>query len=365
MKPFKHTTGIGVLTTVLGVISSAEAQASLLDFSVDAAPIAGPIAGSKSAIREAPRVSATPPDAAPLKKTAEKTSAELLDFLPPPKVVDQPTSQPALLASEVSDRLPVPMPPPLADHTAVLPPPPEVSQAAETMAAAATDPLFAGGTHSLVAKAVGSAEGTRTPAGQRTAAYYGHVDPGNGAWNLGSFSYQHGADSPEAADEKQLARLRQQAVELNQQATQKALTLSLTEELNGIDLANQAPLAALDRGYIVWLDQARALNLPESEAILWARTRSFLDPDTATWNAPGLGNNVHDITQDQARRQQAIAQAIAMHQQFLSAPVPPTAAATAPEQNAAEDAAAEPDPPIDLSASDPEILTDNFLQQNY
>ncbi|NER81205.1 MAG: hypothetical protein F6K42_16880 [Leptolyngbya sp. SIO1D8] len=44
---------------------------------------------------------------------------------------------------------------------------------------------------------------------------------------------------------------------------------------------------------------------------MWARTRSFLDPDTGRWNAPGLGNSVQTITQDQARRQRAIAQAIA------------------------------------------------------
>ena len=146
--------------------------------------------------------------------------------------------------------------------------------------------LFAGDADSLVARAVGSAEGTRTPEGGYTAAYYGHRDPGNGVWNLGSFSYQHGARSPEEADEKQLRRLKTQAADLKQQAEHKGLTLSLQEELNGIDLANQAPLAALDRGYIDWLDQAHQLHMPEDEGVLWARTRSFLDPDTGKWNAP-------------------------------------------------------------------------------
>ncbi|OLP18842.1 hypothetical protein BST81_07950, partial [Leptolyngbya sp. 'hensonii'] len=73
------------------------------------------------------------------------------------------------------------------------------------------DLLFQGGSFSLVAKAVGAAEGTRTPDGGRTWAYYGHRDPGNGVWNLGSFSYQHGADSPAEADVKQLRRLTGQA----------------------------------------------------------------------------------------------------------------------------------------------------------
>lgn len=132
-------------------------------------------------------------------------------------------------------------------------------------------------------------------------------------WNLGSFSYQHGASSPEEADEKQLKRLKTQAGVLKQQAQHKGLQLSLQEELNGIDLANQAPLAALDRGYIDWLHQARQLHMPEDEAVLWARIRSFLNPDTGKWNAPGLGNNVYSISHDQARRQTAIAHAIAAY----------------------------------------------------
>ena len=131
-------------------------------------------------------------------------------------------------------------------------PPPQVSPHYHTLS-----DLFTGESDSLVAKAVGSAEGTRTPDGGYTSAYYGHVDPGNGVWNLGSFSYQHGASSPDQADGKQLRRLQQQALELRQQAQAKSFSLSLLEELNGIDLANQAPLAALDRGYIIWLADAK------------------------------------------------------------------------------------------------------------
>ncbi|MEM6256230.1 MAG: hypothetical protein AAF821_25230 [Cyanobacteria bacterium P01_D01_bin.156] len=170
--------------------------------------------------------------------------------------------------------------------------------------------LFHGGSDSLVARAVGSAEGTRTADGGYTSAYYGHVDPGNRKWNLGSFSYQHGAKSPAAADEKQLKRLYKQALNLRQQASQQQLTLSLAEELNGIDLANQAPLAALDRGYIDWLAIARQQSMDEVDRITWARTRAFLDPDSGRWNAPGLGNTLESIRWDQARRQQAVQQAI-------------------------------------------------------
>ena len=168
--------------------------------------------------------------------------------------------------------------------------------------------LFLGGPTSLVSKTVGSAEGTRTPDGGYTSAYYGHVDPGNGVWNLGSFSYQHGASSPEQADRKQLRRLQQQAKELRRQTQAKSFQLSLLEELNGIDLANQAPLAALDRGYIHWLHQAQSMDLPER--IVWARTKAFIDPDTGYWDAPGLGNHWDSIYRDQLRRYDAIARTL-------------------------------------------------------
>lgn len=170
--------------------------------------------------------------------------------------------------------------------------------------------LFRGHSESLVARAVGSAEGTRTPEGHKTPAYFGHRDPGNQAWNLGTFSYQHGAQTPEEADAKQLARLQSQTLTLKGKAQARGMDLSLEELLNGIDLANQAPKAALDHeGYIEWLAEARRLGMTGSEAITWARTRSFLDPDTQRWNAPGLGNTIDSIARDQSRRVRAIAKA--------------------------------------------------------
>ncbi len=171
--------------------------------------------------------------------------------------------------------------------------------------------LFSKDTDSLVAVAVGNAEGTRTPAGDRSQHFYGHADPGNGVWNLGTFSYQHGADSAEAADAKQLERLKRQAQVMQEKASAHGLKLTLAETLNGIDLANQAPQALLDvAGYIDWLAQAQNLGMSGSEAILWARVQSFIDPKTQRWNAPGLGNNAESITRDQQRRMQAIARAI-------------------------------------------------------
>lgn len=176
----------------------------------------------------------------------------------------------------------------------------------------ALDPLFVGDTNSLVAKAVGSAEGTRTPKGDRTSAYRGHVDPGNQVWNLGTFSYQHHATSPEDADRRQIQRLRHQASQMQAKASDYNVRLNLEEILNGIDLANQAPKAVLDRnGYIDWLVRAHRLGKRDQDAIVWARTYAFRNPQTHRWDAPGLGNTKDSIMRDQQRRMLAVADAIA------------------------------------------------------
>ncbi|MEP0871662.1 hypothetical protein NDA01_17765 [Trichocoleus desertorum AS-A10] len=293
-----------LLVVTLGTAQAAQADDTNLDFSLSANQLSSPAVlhhAEQPAIAIAP-----PPEVA--------GSSELSFALAPTTTTTQAqTSQPAPTVE-----------PPAASSSIVT-----AAQSAPVDAAS----LFTGGANSLVAKAVGSAEGTRTPAGDRTSAYYGHVDPGNGVWNLGSFSYQHGARSPEEADEKQLKRLAKQTKMVRQQAAAKGMQLTLEEELNAIDLANQAPLAALDRGgYIDWLEAAHKMGLRGSEAVLWARTRSFLNPNTGQWNAPGLGNNVYSISSDQERRQQAIAKAIALHQQQFqraeTAATPPKPAET-------------------------------------
>ncbi|MGJ3254151.1 MAG: hypothetical protein ACFE0J_23915 [Elainellaceae cyanobacterium] len=187
-----------------------------------------------------------------------------------------------------------------------------------------TSEFFEGGSASLLARIIGAAEGTRTPDGHYTSAYYGHVDPGNQAWNLGSFSYQHGASSPAEADERQLRRLQEQSQRLLDDAESQHIRLTLEELLNGIDLANQAPLAALGAGgYIDRLKQAQNMGLRGSDAIVWARTRSFLDPHTQRWNAPGLGNTVDGISRDQERRHGAIAQTLMRLQPAVPSDVTP------------------------------------------
>jgi hypothetical protein len=89
------------------------------------------------------------------------------------------------------------------------------------------------------------------------------------------------------------------------------LQLSTEAWLNAIDLANQAPEAALEPGgYLDRLQEAHRLNLGDTDAITWARTRSYIDPDTQQWNAPGLGNTLAGVAADQERRMRAIARAI-------------------------------------------------------
>ena len=174
--------------------------------------------------------------------------------------------------------------------------------------------IYDGGSDSLVARTVGSAEGTRRSDGQRTKAYYGHTDPGNGVWNLGTFSYQHEAASPEEADEKQLRRLQRQERTAKGKAAQWKVPLSMEVRLNGLDLANQAPLAALDKGgYIERLAEAYEQGKSGEAAIAWARTHAYFDPDKQAWDAPGLGNNLYSIQRDQERRMAAIDKAMRLY----------------------------------------------------
>lgn len=191
------------------------------------------------------------------------------------------------------------------------------------------------GSNSPIAIAIGHAEGTRQPNGQKNPAYYWHRDPGNGADNFVTFSYQHLSSAkkmpvmsasttwekrersaayqlPEIADRRQLQRLKTFYDRLREQAIAKDIHLSPEELMNGLDLSNQSPNAGLNwMGYIDRLAQMKQrLDDPE-EQILEARTWSFWNPHTHRWDASGLGNTYNSIRRDQQRRQQAIARAMA------------------------------------------------------
>jgi hypothetical protein len=181
------------------------------------------------------------------------------------------------------------------------------------------------GSDSPVAIAIGSAEGTRQPDGDKNPAYYWHRDPGNGADNFGTFSYQHlpasktkaVAQQPSAAakrqvaakqglaeisDQAQLKKLERMEDQLRQQAQSRGIQLSTLELVNGLDLANQSEAAALERlGYVDRLAQSKTQVTDPDDQIHLARTNSYWDPDRQAWNAPGLGGP-EDIRRDQVRR---------------------------------------------------------------
>ena len=144
---------------------------------------------------------------------------------------------------------------------------------------------------------IGAAEGTRDQNCNPTAAYRGHTDPGNGADNLGSFSYQHGADSPEEADTAQLTRLRQAEKNLQAQSVSKfGQPLSKPALGAALDLWNQSPQAGAS--FVPHLPSAQ----PTKEQIVKARSQSYVDPITGQLDAPGLGNSPAQVEADQTRR---------------------------------------------------------------
>lgn len=186
--------------------------------------------------------------------------------------------------------------------------------------------LFAGGSNSLVARTVGAAEGNLTADGRKTDNYYGHVDPGNGVWNRGTFSYQFGNAenlSPQEADARQLAKIKgHYEHSVLPKAKQLGLELSLAETLNAIDLANQAPLAVTESGgFVERLAEAKQQKgLSGETAILEGRVWAFWNPDKQGWDAPGLRayddiSKQESIRRDQERRMLAIADALANYQQ--------------------------------------------------
>lgn len=178
---------------------------------------------------------------------------------------------------------------------------------------------FSGGSESIVARTVGAAEGTRSADGGKTSLWEGHVDPGNGVWNRGTFSYQFGNEenlSAEESDKRQVAKIKRIYETVMLPKAQKlGITLTEMEEINGIDLINQAPLCITeDGGYIERLAEAKKKGLTGDEAILHGRVWSFWDPSQNGWDAPGLRayddmGKEASIRHDQKRRMGMINQA--------------------------------------------------------
>lgn len=149
----------------------------------------------------------------------------------------------------------------------------------------------------LLKCAIGNAEGTMHDDCSKNPAYFGHTDPGNGGDNLGAFSYQHGASSPDEADAKQIERLRNAEKDIQQKAIDKfGAPLSKAALASALDLWNQAPLAGND-----FVDHLTTAD-PTPQQIIDARAASFIDPASGALDAPGLGNNMNRVKADQQRR---------------------------------------------------------------
>ncbi len=149
----------------------------------------------------------------------------------------------------------------------------------------------------LLKRAIGRAEGTRDANGNPTAAYHGHRDPGwsGQCQNQGSFSYQHCAASPEAADQSWLGTLRKAEQDINAQAVAKF----------GKPLSQAAMVAALD-GYTqspnaggMFVDYLSTAD-PNPSQIVEARTAALNASRRAKGGPP------MNVPKDQQRRVNAL-----------------------------------------------------------
>lgn len=149
----------------------------------------------------------------------------------------------------------------------------------------------------LLKRAIGRAEGTRDRNGNPTQAFYGHRDPGwsGRCQNQGSFSYQHCAASPEAADQSWLGTLRKAEQDINAQAVAKF----------GKPLSQAAMVAALD-GYTQSPDAGKRIvaHLPTADP----NPQQIIQARTAALNASrrAKGGPPMNVPRDQKRRVDAL-----------------------------------------------------------
>jgi hypothetical protein len=150
--------------------------------------------------------------------------------------------------------------------------------------------------------AIGINEGTRTPNGGYTKAYYGHRDPGNGAFNVGTVSGQQGG-SPQSSDQRWAGILTQTMTSVTPILVRNGLpqnSVGFQRMLFNIaDLKVQAPAAVPD--FVRRLPQIVRQGVT-IEAIAKARADSFINPATGRLEAAGFGNNYQTLLRDQRSR---------------------------------------------------------------
>jgi hypothetical protein len=167
--------------------------------------------------------------------------------------------------------------------------------------------------------ALGAAEGTRTRHGHKTPLWKQHIDPGNGAINKGTFSWQLGAKSAEEADHKGLSRIQTEAIpQLIQAAVQERVGFDMETLVQGADLWNQSPDAGAS--FVQNLKQClRQNHASNTELLLCARSQSFYNPTTGELEASGFDGDPDWLEADQARRIAAIQEVLQTHQEQLLA----------------------------------------------
>jgi TP901 family phage tail tape measure protein len=166
--------------------------------------------------------------------------------------------------------------------------------------------MLEGGGNSQIAKLVGMAEGNRTADGSKTKNYYGHVDPNNGAYNIGSFSAQgsYNTGNAETSDQRVIDQLlRPNIQKLYEAASKNQVAVTPKLMMNYIDLLNQAPDAATG-----WSNGAGFLG-----NIASVRGRENDDEALKTLRAEGFRNkqgrlettfdSLESLRYDQGRRQ--------------------------------------------------------------
>lgn len=159
----------------------------------------------------------------------------------------------------------------------------------------AQPPSSAAPSDEVLKRAIGRAEGTRDRNGNPTAAFNGHTDPGNRKRNQGSFSYQHGASSPDEADQKWLAVLRKAEPEIQQQAIAKFnQPLSKAALVAALDAYTQSPDAG--KRFVPHLATAD----PSPEQLIAARTAALAESRRV------LGGPPLNVSADQQRRVNAL-----------------------------------------------------------
>ena len=137
---------------------------------------------------------------------------------------------------------------------------------------------------------IGINEGTRTANGSYTKHWYGHKDPGNGAWNRGTVSAQSGSLSPKQADMQFRGKLAQTAINtkpfLRQMGLQPGTVGYNNVMFNVLDLYIQAPaavpkfiqtLAAKKDFTIEGIAEARAMSFFNENGRLDTTFKSYND----------------------------------------------------------------------------------------